>query len=488
MRFRRYILPFTLVIAALYGVLRPSRGAHAEADPVLDIFDGSRALKAHTLRAGGPDSAIVAALHNSDIGKAYAAINPGRSILMYDCQTGSIWCGRPEFSFPSLFTEASTLANPGHPDPNGLAKDWYAKALGLDGTLGTEPITFDSLAGARFQMLAIANRMDLAKWDGTNWSGGEIHFAYGLLPNGGAIPRLTLILEFEIRALSRPDFKSLAQVWGDLSNASDDDYAGSLVAALKASGFTLDMVQPTRTVRVRLRMNHEVQPGVWLLSQLVLDPAAADPAAHTTFTPARLNDQVGHRVNPDSKTYLALWRKVESVVGQNKLEYQIDAELLEDPQVEYRIEDEGLGTPPGVCNASETVRNVLSLEQCTWCHSTETGTEFNHVPNRNPAAAAVLSKFLAGQHPLYGATLHPDLTDLYYGNPAMVWVVKVPYQTYTGKPGAPCNVPADPKPTAVRKYHDVARRTLFLAALLKDSGVLFKGRPLPELFATPFTE
>ena len=453
------------------------------ADPVLDIFDfDSRALNSHTEPASGPDPALIAALQNSIIGKAYNLILPERSVLLYDCDKNSLWCGQSAFSFQAIFAEAAKIANPGKPDPDGLALSWYAAANRQDLILANDLVKFQSLKDARIQLLAIANRMDLAQWDGGHWVGAEVHFAYGPTPSsGGGPPNLTIILEFEVPPYDRQAFKKLAQTWSGLSNAPDGQYASQLQDALRSSGFSLGNGGGTRLVRVRSRMNHEIAGGVWRLSQLMLDPASPDPAARKAFAPAKLDDQIHPAVKQDSKLYLGLWQKVQSVVQSGVSQYTIPAELLEGDSMKYNSDPQGMGTPPGVCKASEEVRNVLALQQCSWCHTTESGTVFQHIPNRPLHSSAVPSEFLVGK------TLHPQLADLYYGDPKAVSSVPVQYTTYTGLAGKPCQTAVSPPATVVRKFHDVARRTLFLAAIQTDP-LLHNLRPTANRFSTFFTE
>ena len=459
----------------------------------MDIFVDSRSLKVHPEPATGPDPATVAALANSPIGIAYNAIHPERSILAYDCGSGSKWCGQAPFSFQTVFAEAAKLANPNHPESEALASSWYDAASGLDTVLNVDLPKFPSLEKAPFQLLAVANRLDLAHLEGSSWVGAEIHFAYGLVPARDAtLPQqLMVILEFELPPFDRPSFKTLAQTWSGLSSASDDLYASQLAGALRASGLSLDPdpARRTRVVRVNSRMNHALAAGPWLLSQLVLDPASQDPAARTAFARAKLNDQIRGDLAPDA--WVNLWQQAQSAIQSGKLAYPIPDNLLENSSLTYNILFQdgpsgievalGMGTPPGVCNASEAVRNVLALQQCSWCHTTETKTQFAHLPNRLPQDSSVPSGFLVGK----GNNLHPSLTDLYYGHENVVWPVTIPYTTYGGPPS--CQTQAANLANAVRKFHDVARRTLFLAAVQVEAD-FHRARSPAEQFSTSFTE
>ncbi len=468
----RFLSPI-LLVALLAGCAKPPSYQRKEAqlsDPVQDIFD-NRALILHTLPATGPDPAIAAALLSSNIGKAYSAIRPERSILAYDCP--SKWCSQHDFSFESIFTEAARLANPAKPDPGNLASFWYDAANAQDDTLSYE-LPKAPLAKLRLQLLAVANRMDLANFRSGNWTGAEIHFVYGVIPYDPGTPQnLTVILEFQLPPSDQPTFRSIAQTWFKLSGATDDQYGSQLLAALRSSGFSLKDGIPTKTTLVRTRINHMTTGGPWQLSQLLLDPASH------TFLPARLNDQISKKVAQDSRLYLDLWKKVETTVSSGVLQYSIGPELLEAPIVQYNHAGRGMGTPPGVCNASKKARDVLALQQCTGCHTVESNTNFAQIHNRKENESSVLSEFLIGK-----GAVHPRLVDLYYGNQNIVTTLSIRYTNYVGSP--PC-MTQNPNNVSQRTFHDLARRTLFLAAV--QTGALnSNGLPAATKFSTFFTE
>ena len=98
----------------------------------------------------------------------------------------------------------------------------------------------------------------------------------------------------------------------------------------------------------------------------------------------------------------------------------------------------------------------------------ETKTTFTHffdVDNGKLKPKPLPSGFLIGQDREHAANIHPSLVDLYYPNDKVVWRVDVPYPSFTG---SGCTTPTDDKkpPRSTSRFHDVARRTLFLATLL----------------------
>src|SRR5579884_814270 len=405
---------------------------------ILDIFD-NRALKCHEVPASGPDQAVVQALDGSDIGKAYYKIRPDRSVLMYDCSRP--WCSQREFNIQSAFTEAAVVANSDHPDPKGVAVSWYKAASDpkVDPALTTSIPTFTSSQDAKFHLLAIANRMDLAEWDGSMWNGAEIHFVYGF----DQPVNLTLIFEFQLPPLSRPSFQSLAKTWSGLSTVSDADYPAKLLDAIRCSGLSLGGKTASRCAYVRVRMNDRLGAGLWKLSQVDLHRGNAG------FSPADLDDQISDDVMKSPADYGSLWTDATTKLNYlamkrpDDLIYSVPNKWVAHGGIGYSFDSQGMPTPPGICNPNANFRNVLAIQQCKWCHTTESNTCFTHIPNVAPTCAdqesqgKVPSQFLIGPGTA-GQNLRPALGDLYYGNESVVWSVAIKYNVYGG---AGCTTP-----------------------------------------------
>ena len=174
-------------------------------------------------------------------------------------------------------------------------------------------------------------------------------------------------------------------------------------------------------------------------------------------------------------------------MGNSPTFYTVPLGLLEDSSVIYgSVQQEGMGMPPGLCYASTATRDVLALQQCTWCHTTESNTAFHHIKNRYPKGSSVPSGFLAGLHPSDGTTLHPRLSDLYYANPQVVWSTDPDFH-YDTYPGAPCNTRV--RASVTHRFHDIARQTLFLANIsVGGISPLLLLDSVPEPFSTSFPE
>jgi hypothetical protein len=478
MRFRNAAILAALAMLVLAGVAtllsgrrhQPLRGLVGGADGlVLDIFDASnpRTLKVHT------SAAQAGALDGSTIGKSYNALDPARSVLISDHTKFS---GRDYLGFQSVFTLAAKAVSYDHPDPDGLYQAWYKgiTAQWMDPRL-SQMLPYQPLASNQFQLLAVANRMDMASWNGTYWNGAEIHFVYGPVPGpGAAVTELTLILEFELapdrtRGFTRPEFQKIAVNWASLSKPQPS-YPDALKDALRASGLPFQAGDQCWIKRVHLRTNRKMNSAQWRLTQSLLDPATG-----STFSAAALDDEIKKPIaNAD---LLYLWKLADGALQASPGQYSVPGKYLEGAARTYTQTEDILGMPAGLCGDSRTTRNVLGLQECTGCHKNEAKTPFTHIANRRPDRDAVLSGFLVGK----SGNLRPILDDLYIGADSVVWPVEVEYQYYTGT-GASCTTQATAGP--VVKFHDVARRTIFLAAAMNDIPTHRDGPPAAQLLST----
>ena len=449
-----------------------------ENDPVLKLFRPDRALN---YQPGPVDPGVVSQLYASPLGKAYQLVHADRSIFMA-CGPGTKWCANPAFSFQTIFSEAALLAK--QPDADVVVRQWAKASIDQDPLLA-KLLTVSSLAEAnqKLTLLAIANRMDLAYLEGDKWVGAEVHFIYGATPTNLSAPDFMVNLEFELPALPEValtkddlDFPTLAATWVSLPATDDASYGARLKAVLQQSGFSLDK-PPTRIRTLKSRMNH-TQAGPWRLSQLYLDPEQG-----SDFVPRTLDGQMKLGMPPAQQE--AMWQSLTPPqTASGVAAYRVGASYQANTPLDYRMSPQAMETPPGVCNASPDTRNILALQQCSWCHTGETGTHFAHVQNRRPKETAKLSGFLVGKGL---ATIQPKLEDLYYGNPTVVFQVKLTYNTYSAPPQ--CTTLVNPQPLLDRRFHDVARRTLFLASFLSSKGPFRAAGGLAALnFATRFTE
>jgi hypothetical protein len=437
------------------------------ADPTQPSIAPDRGFKPQSTDPTSPD---IIQFANSDWGKKYVAINPARSLLLTDCSPSSRWCGQPYFSFANIFSKAAMAMDM---IPDDAARIWYRDAG--SGTLpgfkdAVLPWKGDGLKDISFQPLAVVNRMDLARYDvdQRQWIGAEIRFVYGLIPReltaNGDLPmyaNFTVILEFTVPPRSWGEFQSLALKWMAITTAPDandvENYLPFLMAAIREGNLE-------RTPIVRLRMNRNLTDAEWGLSQWEFRPQLAPKV---NFFSAPLNDQIESRFRtaaPNSrlsKIYLSLWTPQIQLPGDG-YNIPIAQNLLGPSETSYT--DQILEGPPGMCSVDSGTRNIIAMQQCSFCHTGETGAKFTHISNRIPNTAAkagtssVLSDFLVGKTP--GKL--PSIAQIWTtSNDAFSSVFVRP--ATTGPDGKPCPVKLPP---SQRLFNDLARRALFLSAVL----------------------
>jgi len=345
-------------------------------DIALDIFDfAGRALKPHQEPANETTFA------HSKIAATYLKISPGRSVLFYDCE--KFGCKQEFLRFATVFTAAARVVNTAQPPAASLYQSLYQSATGCDmdgalaGSFPYEPM------GGNLQLLAVANRLDMASWNGAVWDGAEIHFAYGSTSNTGVL----IIVEFQLApdrktGFSRDSFKSLADAWAALSDMSEEDYPNALKNTLANSGIPLDAGGINTVKGVKVRVNHNLDGQNWQLTQLKLLPGTS------AFVAALLDDQIQSNIAPADLT--SLWIAAQNALQSGPSAYQIPFNFWEKPTLEYSKDPVGMGTPAGLCGSVASTRNVLALQQCTGCHTIESDTKFTHIANRTANASSVL--------------------------------------------------------------------------------------------------
>ncbi len=415
----------------------------------------------------------------------YASIDPSLSVLIYDCSLPG-WCDEPSFSFRTVFGKAAAI---GRKDVDRALTEWYTS--GEDPSFQrffASPNKPWSTSSPPFQLLAVVNRLDLASWDSgrKKWTGAEARFVYGLAPPDGASTTsdFTLIVEFVLPEVTWQQMRAAAAAWQGVSPKAG--LVKGIQAALATSGMP-------RSRYARVRINRTLG-GSWKFDQwLFIPPANASQAARPLApTPLDNQIQVGFvegtlSSNPLYSTYLMLWNAPQPVTSltvdprlyassdqcrdqsNHGVCYTKGYSPIDNPKTEML----GMPTPTGVCGASPQVRNVVALQQCAYCHSdAETGTEFAHIGNHMRAQPAKLSAFLTGRKP--GAAPDPvekpSLDQLFSASTAtnaakekFFDVVTVTYPTWKIGAGGTCQQAMG---TSDRRFHDLARRALFLAAVL----------------------
>ncbi|MDX2178147.1 MAG: hypothetical protein SFV18_01060 [Bryobacteraceae bacterium] len=368
---------------------------------------------------------------NKPFADLFHSLTPDRSLLAHDCRLG--WCDQKELQLPAILSRAGAVVH----YPGSGAEGW-AKAA-------SQVLELKHALKSKFQPLAVVNRLDLGHWDGTQVRDAELRFVYG--PQGGA--NLTVIVEFVFKPMSWEQFRNFAYDWRRLSlKECDADKFGGCVATLTrwqlAKSF--DLVR----VRVNFDLNNDKR---WSMAQWVFQNAE--------LKRTKLDDQMSPTcMDPNCQQILEAW-KAATAQGARRAPMTATEELasynlLLEPG--GKLPSVGMAQPAKACGPGAVrARNILSLQQCTHCHSGETNTKFTHISNRGPGqTAATLSEFLVGNE------MAASLDSLSSGTAAYVAQVKV--WRSEPKPGGGCTVPAS-KPIE-RRFHDLGRRRLFLASVL----------------------
>jgi len=351
-----------------------------------------------------------------------------------------------DLSFRTIFSRAASLV----PNRDASCEAWFRNAS--QSIIGFEDHIKDWCGSTNpppFHLLAVVNRFDLAtpNGDGSQWNDAEIRFVYGLVgAPGGDAPRFTLILEFVLKPLCTEKFAEYQRKWASLSPL-DQNKLGTEISTI-----TSDQLRDPKTARLRTNSSLGGSGGVWRMAQWKFDSTFPNPAA--------LDDQIcakyvnGTANREERERFAAIWRNytgelhvdVRSLVEPSLAKYE-NTKVVDSPR-----ESCGMPTGMGVENPNPTARNVLSLQQCTFCHSGETGTDFMHIQNRDPGKLkAELSPFLVGK----GSRLALDVIKRGDAN----FEPRVVFNTNVAKDGPYCNGKTD---KTTRKFNDLARRRLFM--------------------------
>ncbi len=433
----------------------------------------------HIPSAGDPN---LDALLASPLNAEFKQIDVTRSLLLWDCGSGSTWCGDARFSFTSIFPKAATL---GYPDAKRFLKSWYDATKKADRAYGAFPRLLGPWKGdldgkaMPFRLLAIVNRMDLAQWNDKDkgkdgrWENAEVRFVYGPVLNaqGASPPGFELIVEFVLPPSGWAEFRKLAEAWRSLSDNGGAPFADRLMSVLKASNFD-------KSQGARMRLNYEQSGAQWLLAQWDFQ-TRLDQARDGEVKPSALTDEISAAYwnsKPGSREYdeyIKLWPLIDYDVPKEGI--RVPSAMLANSSIAYHSDDPAMPTPMNRCVITPAIRDTLALQRCSGCHGSESGTANKHISNRLANASSALSPFLTG------GNLRPLIEDLYRVLPNAVFATQVCFQTFAGLPPAPTVCNQQTTYCEMRYYNDLARRSLFLASLLAaadrpESGTLLQLR------------
>jgi hypothetical protein len=418
----------------------------------------------------------------------YNALNAETGLFIHDCSLSRSgrWCDDPDLSFQQIVKKAAQYANVGAEDTfTQWVDDANADpARGLTTTLQTHGY-HGTLASAPLQLLAVVNRLDLGQWDsGQNaWLQPEVRFIYGIRGNEtGDPPSFGLILEFVIPKLTWTQYRLYAKAWQDLSAGTNFTTGLTKVALGSLAGASL----------VRLRTNSSlVGASLWTFGQWEFDSV-------NHFRRRPLTDQIDQGCLLENKpcpAYQTVWTGILAA-SSTATSFPIDPlsgllAMKAGTALTYcnsvPNHSVGMSVPTFVTGTYRNPRNILSLQQCIFCHAQETDQNPPQVSNRQPSQnVAQLSPFLSGSGDSSKPNIHPDYDKLANHDPTAGYSAQVIFKLLAQSTTA-CNS-SDPQITRI--FNDVARRTLFLAAILagNDDSAPDEGQiSLMQLYAPDFT-
>ncbi|MCY1023099.1 hypothetical protein [Pyxidicoccus sp. MSG2] len=257
---------------------------------------------------------------------------------------------------------------------------------------------------APFRLLAIVYRPDLRRLPSVGEPGraGEGRFVFGVLgPNGERKP-FTVIFEYALPIIGKPDIL----IWAKRFHALGQEpfgpkYNEKLFEATRR--FTRRDAARRRqngSALLQVRTNEvplsPASPQEWEMREFVLGPSGL-------LTPDTVKQEVDAALNGTQT--LGDWaaRNASAILAGT---HDVPARWRGAP---FRagaapVPQNSLWQVPGV---TEEVRHAFAQATCSGCHKAETGTNFLHVRTREVGAASSVSAFLAQELALDG----PRVTD-----------------------------------------------------------------------------
>ncbi len=258
-----------------------------------------------------------------------------------------------------------------------------------------------------FRLLAVMNRLDLAKVGYASATGGETRFVYGLLnPNSctpaSGINQMTVIFEYGDTAMQCSSIKSRAQDWLEL----DSQVLGSAAYMTALKAITDDVTQAPGAAAAlnQLRTNDFAFDGLgmlgpWQLREFVVDSGSGLLIPTTTKQTPDASFRSGNAVMAQFMEQNANDILCEShTVPTSFMGNPFMAASLDYLSVSFWTAPTNVANLPAVlpsCHTSSIsgvsgalplsmriqseVRHKFSVNTCDDCHAQETNTFFTHV-------------------------------------------------------------------------------------------------------------
>ena len=278
-----------------------------------------------------------------------------------------------------------------------------------------------------FRLLAITNRMDLAKVKTYGGDAGEIRFVFGLESGVGASSctspgpsPMTVIFEYRDNTQGRcSNLKSLANQWIALSSLAFPSATYNAALQNITDTVTLANVMPSRpngSALGQLRTNEIALSSPWQLREFVISASSHSLVSDTVkqtadesfIGSATLGAFVNQNLNSasnilcDTSQIPLLFQnnpfrgaKADTVFGKI---WTLPASGVNAPTAwpSCYVTNSQNPLPITSQNALSEIRQHISLNTCDDCHAGETNTAFTHVNWSNTNSPAQLSGFMTG--------------------------------------------------------------------------------------------
>ena len=273
---------------------------------------------------------------------------------------------------------------------------------------------------APFRLLAIVNRLDLRRGNGTiPIAGGEGRFVFGALdidvkdkdPADWSPLNFTVIMEYRLLADDCADILAWADAWHTLSSYNFADHTGRYNAWLQGitdafAGYKADSSALNGSALAQLRTNENAFdfPTELREFRLQADPYGTVFLVQTTVAQTPDNSLKGTQALAD---YLE-----DDVLAIIRREHVVPAVHNGNPLLGGSSLNQGIAWTAPDFDCTDARAN-FAINTCNGCHQIETHINLFHIPPRFAGQESVLSTFLTGTSdcssiPDQGCGLFPD--------------------------------------------------------------------------------
>ena len=278
------------------------------------------------------------------------------------------------------------------------------------------------LSIAPFRLLAIVNRVDLREnptYGGTSQNSvippelaGEARFVFGVLDSVGQQLSNTVILEYAVPKTTCEDVHNWGVQWAALNNIPFNtppaNPAFNIALQAITDQFAKANADPSRLPNMsaihQVRSNEALRPDAqWELRQFNIDDGSGGNPGFLVESPVVGTPATSLNNSPTLNMFLL------GIISPISF---CPPSFISPPQVPTFFNSapflggfglEGFSgmfwdsdTPTPLSGSQFCVRHIFSLNTCSACHTSETGTSFTHVSPRVFGQTAQLSGFLTG--------------------------------------------------------------------------------------------